>query len=412
MAITYAQGVRSTKQLFTATDNIRVVGTDLMLLRPDIGPLTTLLVEGLKKAKKKGQPSTKIEWKEDDWMAPWVTVNGAIADGVDTTIELDDSKLVVPGDILYFPPANATVAHGELMRVTANNTTTNIITVTRGFAGTTAAAIADNSALSINGPAMNEGAAAPESKSTIPATRTAYMQHFAKTKKLTLEQMAMASYGEPNGLRASLHMKMTNEMKLDFNRTAYWGKGFEDQADAGGELRAMSGLRSEISSNVTDAGGLLTYKGFMDWAEKVFTYHDSQAELGLLSPGKLIQAINAWGNANLQVGPQEKVYGVKTRVVQTGFGDFRLIHDKSLETQSGQTRGFGHIAFAVDFSNVEIVFLQGHGANYGEPAIAEDVIMDGAGRKVDLTRMICGLKVRHEKKHGVIQNITDYTAPF
>jgi hypothetical protein len=112
------------------------------------------------------------------------------------------------------------------------------------------------------------------------------------------------------------------------------------------------------------------------------------------------------------VGPTEKMYGVKTRMVQTGFGDLRLIHDKTLETLTGQTRGFGHIAFAVDFANVEIVFLQGNGASYGEPTVMEDVIKDGAGRWVDQTRMICGLKVRHEKKHGVLQNVTDYTAPF
>lgn len=412
MAITYKQGARSTTTMFGASDNIRVVGVDGMLIRPDIGPLTTLLVEGLKKSRKKGQSSTLIEWKEDDWMTQWVIVNEAIADGADTTFVLIDSKPLVPGDVLYFPPANATVTHGELVRVASNNIGTNTVTVTRGFAGTTAAAIANGSALSINGPAINEGAAAPEAKSTINVTRTAYMQHFAKTKKITIEQAAQAQYGSPQGLRDELQSKMMNEMKLDYNRTAYWGKGSQDLADAGGELRTMSGLRSEITTNVVDAGGLLTYKGFLGFCERVFTFHDSQSELGLLCPSVVINAINAWQHQFVMVGPTEKMFGVKTKLVQTGFGDLRLIHDKTLETLTGQTRGFGHIAFAVDFANVEIVFLQGNGMSLGEPHIEQDVIKDGAGRMVDMSRMICGLKVRHEKKHGVLQNVTDYTAPF
>jgi hypothetical protein len=397
--------------MFAAGDNVRVVGVDGMLIRPDIGPLTTLLVEGMKKAKKRGQSSTLIEWKEDDWMTQWVVLDVAALIG-DTVISLVDSKNLVPGDVIYFPPANATVTHGELLRVTANNITTNDITVTRAFAGTTAAAIANGSALSINGPAINEGAAAPEAKSTIAVTKSTYMQHFGKTKKITLEQAASNQYASPQGLRDELQSKMMNEMKLDFNKTAYWGKTFQDLNDAGGEMRTMAGLRSEITTNVVDAGGLLTYKGFLGFCEKVFTYHDSQSELGLLCPAVVINAINAWQHQFVRVGPTEKMYGVKTKLVQTGFGDLRLIHDKTLETLTGQTRGFGHIAFAVDFANIEIVFLQGNGASYGEPTIMEDVIKDGSGKIVDQTRMICGLKVRHQAKHGVLQNVTDYTAPF
>lgn len=410
MPITYKQGARSTTTLFAQNDNIRVVGVDGMLIRRDIGPLTTLLIEGLKKSGKKGQASTKIEWKESDFMAQWVTLSAAVVDGAVATITVTDPLLVTAGDILYVPPANATLTMGEKMRATSGGS--NPVSVTRGFAGTTAAAVANGVALSIESPAINEGAAAPEAKSVIPVTNSAFMQHFVKTKKLTLEQAASGMYGAPNGLRKELHTQLLNEMKLSFNRTCYWGVGSEDLAAAGGELRTQSGLREKIVTNVTDAGGLLTYKTFMDFAERAFQYHDADSELGLLSPGKLINAINAWGNANLMVGPEEKIYGVNTRTVQTGFGRFRLIYDKALETQSGQTRGFGHIAFAVDFSNVEIVFLQGNGESFGEPAIAMDVVKDGSGKYVDLARMICGLKVKHEKKHSVIQNITDYTAPF
>ena len=412
MPISYALGNRHTQQMFAATDNVRVVGVDAMLIRPDIAPLTTLLVEGLKKSRKKGQSSTLIEWKEDDWMTQWVITAAAVADGVATSITLVDSKPVVPGDVLYFPPANATVAMGELVRVTANNPVTNIITVTRAFAGTVGAAIASGSALSINGPALNEGAAAPDSKSTIAMTKQTYMQHFGKTKRITLEQAASQQYASPQGLRDELQSKMMNEMKLDYNRTAYWGKASQDLNDVNGEMRTMAGLRSEIVTNVVDAGGLLTYKGFLGFVERVFQYHDSGSELGLICPAIVINAINAWQHQFMMVGPTEKMFGIKTRMVQTGFGDLRLIHDKTLETLTGQTRGFGHIAFAVDFANVEIVFLQGNGFSYGEPTVLEDVIKDGAGRIVDQTRMICGLKVRHEKKHGVLQNVTDYTAPW
>ena len=97
---------------------------------------------------------------------------GAAATSVVYTND-DDEAFIVAGTLIYVPET------GEVIRVTANNTTTNTLTVTRGVgqAGT-GQAITSGAELVIAGHADQEGGTSPDPISFDPTTDFNYTQIF------------------------------------------------------------------------------------------------------------------------------------------------------------------------------------------------------------------------------------------
>ena len=106
-------------------------------------------------------PSAQIEDYEGRWVyistQPTATSSGALLDealgATDTIIDIDVSGT---DDAAPFAPGDGIQVEDEIMRVTAVNLTTEDLTVVRGIQGTTAATHAENTAVSIIGPAVGE----------------------------------------------------------------------------------------------------------------------------------------------------------------------------------------------------------------------------------------------------------------
>jgi len=402
-------GTRTTAHSISESRAIRIVGDAGLLLQPTEQPLVTFLLNLSRGPSVKG---TKLEWFEEDYIERWVSAANTY-DSNDTDIEVSDASVIVVGDVLLVPKAVDDSAAPEQMLVTAVNYGTDTLTVTRAFAGTTGAAITNGDAIAILGQAFAEATTYPESKVRIPTGKTTYTQIFKKTKKISGTQAATEIYaanlqGGSGDERAKQHELMLREMKIAMNRQFYWGKASEDLADPDAPIRTTMGLNSEVTTNVFDAGGILTRKAMEEFSRDAFRYGASTKIL-MCAP-KIISAIHAWGDSFMQVGPREKVYGVSINRVVTGHGEWILVRDWSLEDGVAGKNGFSGWAFSLDPAELEYGHLA-FGKENRDLKIYQDVDLGRANdRYVDLALAEVYFKVKHEKKHAKLFNVADYAS--
>lgn len=408
------QGNYNTVKTISDSRLVRMVREDGLLLEPDVAPLISFLaqIDG----KMKPEQAIRVEWFEDDYIArvaqnSTATVTNSTANNV-ITVASGDAVKFVAGDVVMIPQATTVGGVPELVRVTAVDTSTDELTVTRAFAGTSIATIPASTALYILAPAYAEGTGVPTNKQTRPVGYTTYPQIFKATYKLSKSMAALKPYASGGSERRREHEKLLKQMKINMNRAFLWSKASEDltATDIDGNttrLATTMGLNSRISTNRTNAGGNVTYDTFEAFSRQAFRYTDGQ--LLLLCSGVLLSAINTWAERRLQVGPEETVYGVKIRRLVTSHGEFILVRDRLLdEGISGQTN-MGHFAFALNLEEIDMFYLSGNGEDRNVHLV-EDKVKDGRDAYIDEALAEIGLIVRHEKKHAVMYNITGYEA--
>lgn len=404
-------GARSTSQAIT-NENIliREVGDKIALLEPNEAPLITFMNKAVKNRRAVQNP--KVEWYEDDYVERWAvnstaTVAAATA-SVTITVSTGHGVRFVPGDLLIVPNAVSSSTKPEMIRVTARSSDT--LTVVRNVGGAGLAAINPGVAIRILGSAAEEGATPPNSKTTIKENKFTYTEIFRTSFEFTKTQVASAAYGISGSERRREQRKKLVEHKIKLNSAALWGYKSQDLTGGpnGYPIRTTDGINNVISTNVVDAGGVLTRKTFEEFAETAFRY-GSRTKLLLAAP-KIISAFNQWGNSFMQVTPGEKKYGVKVSTIHTGHGDFMLVRDWMLEhPPSGGTNGFGGTAFAIDIDECEYVYLSGNGENR-DTRLKANVVNDGRDSYVDEYLTECGFCFKQEKWHSKLYNVTDYSS--
>lgn len=398
-------GVRNTNQAITEERLIRDVYPDISLLDPDKAPLVTLL---MKLQKKKGVMTPRLEWYEDDYAARWAQ-NGAtsVANNTNsTTITVTDGTLFVAGDMLVIPKSSGSGAP-ELCRVIS--VSSNTLTVKRDVGGIGADTIPANCAIRLAGKAFEENSSLPNAKTTAPAKKTSYLQIFRTVTNFSNTNIATEQYGAPGGDRKRVHRKKLVEHKEQLNAALLWGQASESLT--GGPtsqpIRTTMGLRSVISSNITDAGGTLTRKGFEGFARNVFRYGSSKKLL--LAPPILCGAFGEWATSFLNISPGETRFGVKINKIETAHGEFMLVRDWMLENGISGQSGFGGMAFAIDMDQIFYRYLSGNGESR-DTKVLMDVVKDGTDGKRDEIITEAGFMIMQEKRHGMLYNITDYMA--
>lgn len=400
-------GQRSTGHAIT-NENIlvREVGDQIAMLDPNETPLVTFL---MKLNKRRGVYSPRVEWLEDDYVARWsqngtTTIAAATAS---TTITVTDGTLFAPGDLIVAPVAATSSDKPEVIRVVS--VATNVLTTIRNVGGLGLNAINANASIRILGSAEEEGATPQSGKTTIKSTETSYTEIFRTPVEFTKTQVASKVYGINGSERKREHKKKLVEHKQKMNIAALFNAASEDLTGGpnGKPIRTTQGLNSVITTNVVDAGGLLTKKTFEEFSRSVFRY-GSKKKLLLAAP-MVISAIHEWGNSFLQLKPGETKFGVNIQRVRTGHGEFVLANDWMLEDGVSGQNGFGATAFAVDLDNCEYVYLSENGESR-DTKLMLDIVKDGRDAYVDEILSECGFCFKVEKTHGKIYNVTDYSA--
>lgn len=312
------------------------VGTEDVLalqLKPDVGtrvfgydppgnPYTRFMT---KRLKPKPAIATKVQWMEDDIIPFWDQVNGAQTN-VETAIEVDNGAYFLAQDLVK------NTRTGEVFRVTS--VAANVLTVTRGWGGTTAAAMNDNDWLLNLRIAAEEGSTSPAAKAT------------QKVEKNNNCQIIKTPVHITNTNRAVSHYHGDEEKYLIRQAGERHGRTWEEialhgvKADVAGtehNIRSAAGLNSIITTNVLDvsATGVLTESEFRDWSVGPFRYRVNGGLGGvklLLAGPALINTINSWGVLKLQTNPEASAkYGFRIRTYIGSTGDYEVIYDPLLE---------------------------------------------------------------------------------
>jgi hypothetical protein len=293
-------------------------------------PLTALMAK--MRSEKLSDP--EFNWWQERQQAVRIQVNGALSnvattavvDAVDATHTTDASNLV-PGDILMVESANGVITGERVLVATVVSATS--FTITRGAAGTTGAAIADNSWLLRVGSVFAEGSGAAGAVSTNPIKMYNLAQIFKTSYEVTKTDIETTHRtGDP--LKNERKRKMFNHA-VNMELAYLFGLKFETVGANGQPMRMTGGIVSQLSTNVKAYDIVSAQFNVDNWiadVTRVFDYDAGGAgneRLVLLGNGalqELQKACEAKSNVRINFEGGIKIYGMDFQKVTTPQGTF------------------------------------------------------------------------------------------
>lgn len=344
---------------------------EMLLLNPHDIPLLSLLGFG------EAITNVKHEWIEDEMFADETLINNASGYlATDSTIVVDDGSIFAAGHVIKIGE--------ELLKVTT--VSTNTLTVTRGYAGTTAAALTDNQKVTFMFVEGVEGADARTARNKARVRVDNITQIFDETIEISGTALAMAQYGinDPYDYeRAKKLMELSHQLE----KALINGVKYES-----GQIRQMKGIRSFIATNVTDASsGALTMTMINDMAQTVYEKGGFKGGTNhvILVPAKQKRAISALDSNAIRIARNENVRGQVVDSLVTDFGQFPIILDNNLDSTE---------LMLVDLNRTAI-----------RPLAGREFAHTYLGTKGDyLTGILVGeysLEFKQEKAHGRIKKL-------
>lgn len=243
-----------------------------------------------------------------------IVVDGTEPSASDLTLNWGSALSLKPGDILMVEPSadSATYNFEQLLVVSVASATQ--LTVSRAFAGTTAAAIADDAWLLRIGSAYSEGSSAPVATTRNPIKYSNYTQIFKDTYSITnTASKTKLRTGDPiknDKKRKSFDHAAAIEFAMIFGRKS------ETTGANGKPLRTMDGIRRFVPNTVLGGGANLN--SLLDAVSPVFDYDSDAGDTRMAFCGngalnRINKAIaSASGQTALNINFQggTKVYGV------------------------------------------------------------------------------------------------------
>ena len=198
--------------------------------------------------------STKFEWMEEQ-DAPLVSSVGASTVGSTNTTTFAVTSTT---QARYFRVGDVIQVESEHMWVSAIDTSTAVLTVTRAWGGTTGATHAAAVPVTIIGRAHPEGSVAPDDLTQLGTMPYNYVQEFAASFKLSDIEQSVRRYGRASAIELETDRK-TRELLRRMERQALFGLRVQGVA-ATPTPAAFGGLPQYVptANKYTPAGGNLT----------------------------------------------------------------------------------------------------------------------------------------------------------
>lgn len=345
---------------------------EILLLNPHQTPTLTML-GGF------GESVHAIEhqWYEDEMFASESNVVGAKL-AADTAIVVLDTEA--------FRPQQVVKVGEEFVLVTAVNTATKTLTVVRGYAGTTAAAIADGARIEVMFVEGAEGADARAGRYKPRKRVSNITQIFDDAIKISRTAQAVAQYGISN-LYEYEKQKIQLMKALELEKAVINGVYYEN-----GETRQMRGIRSFIQTNVLPANGAnVSDTHLLSLAQS--SYDTGGFKEGgtfkYIAPAKQKLKISNFNSDKIRVEQSQDAHGRVINWIVNDFGRFEVVMNDNLDNDE--------IMF-VDASRIKI-----------RPLVGGEFFHKYLGEDGDYTRgMIVGeytLEFLQEKAHSRIKGL-------
>lgn len=354
------------------------------------------------KAKKRTVTDPEFSWWNETNTLVRLQVNGALG-ATDTTVVVDSSdpsssdltlnygtaKHLKAGDLLLVTPATDSATYNnEIIRVTGVVSDTTF-TVSRGAAGTTAAAIADDLFLLLVGSAYSEGSGVPEATSRNPVKFFNYTQIFKESYELTgTADKTTARTGSPwsnDKKRKAFDHARAIEMSFIF------GQRSESTGTNGKPLRTTGGIRSFIpSANQFVYSSAATGATLIDHIAPCFDFDTGAGDTRIAFAGntaitEISKIIAATTNVKMELGKVVTQWGLDFQELVLPRGRIML---KSHPLMSRDTR-YRSSMLVLDFDSIRYVALKDRDTKTKDDVQTEDedvrrgFIMTECGWQID-----------------------------
>jgi hypothetical protein len=344
---------------------------EILLLNGHQTPLLSLL--GFSEA----VTQTTHQWFEDEMVADESTVAGAVTN-VATAVVVADAEPFRVGHVVKIGE--------ELLLVTAVNTGTKTLTVVRGYAATTAAAIADLAKIEVQFVEGQEGADARSSRFKARVAKSNKTQIFDDSVEISGTAAAVQQYGIGD-LYEYEKQKKQLELALQLEKALINGVSYEN-----GQIRQMKGIRQFIATNVDNVAGALTMDAVNNLAQKIYEAGGfaTGGDFKVIVGAKQKRKLSALDTNKVQIGRAENARGEVVDTLINDFGQFEIALNNNLAADE---------LLFVDANRMAI-----------RPLVGREFFHKYMGEKGDYTTgIVVGeytLEFKQEKAHGRLKGLS------
>ena len=319
---------------------------------------------------------TTHQWFEDEMYADESTVAGA--------------KLVSDTAVVVVDPEPFRVGHvvkigEELLLITAINAGTKTLTVVRGYAGTTPAAIADAAKIEVQFVEGTEGSDVRSARYKARKPVSNKTQIFDDSVEISGTAQAVQQYGIGDLYEYEKQKKQV-ELALQLEKALINGVQYEN-----GQIRQMKGVRQFIQTNVTNVAGAISLDAITNLGQSIYeaggfaTGGDYKVIVGAKQKRKL----SALDTNKIQINRSENQRGEVVDTLVNDFGQFEIALNNNLAADE---------LLFVDANRMAI-----------RPLVGREFFHKYMGEKGDYTvGMLVGeytLEFQQEKAHGRLKGL-------
>ena len=312
------------KATYSAGSTLPELAEDVADLIGIISPYETPLLDALGDPLREAQ-STHHEWFEDELLPNRDSVSdGSISDPL-TEMDFD----VANGGRFRVGDQIQIQGSEELMLLTSVNNDT--ISVTRGYAGTTAENIVDGQVINILGNAALEGAAKPQARFTNRVRQGNYTQIFSSTVEVSGTDIAASQLGLADEMDYQKQQRL-RELVRDMENTVING-GQPDNSPQGSASvrRSLSGIVQRLSTNVMHtgdsgfpSGGDLDEQTINLMLRNIWENSNGNVDLIVVN-GFQKRKINAFTADSRSYAPSDTKFANVVSIYESDFGVCRIV---------------------------------------------------------------------------------------
>lgn len=370
------------KATYTAGATLPEIAEDVSDLIAINSPHETPLLDALGDPPRPAR-STVHEWLEDSLLPNTDTVTNA--SGASVTVDNVDRFRV--GDELR--------VGDEIMLVTAINTGTGVLTVTRGYGGTTTGSPGSGDVISIIGNAALEGADADSPRFTSRSRKTNYTQIFSATVEVSGSELAVRQIGVRDELDYQKNQR-TRELLRDLENSVINGiSPASTQQGSATVRRTMHGIVPFITTNIFEpgAGGFpsettLTEEQLNLALREIWKASSGAIDLVVVG-GPEKRAINSFVQSNRRFSAETETFKNLVGVYESDFGVCRVVLSRYVPAG---------MVLMLDSSRIDVMPLSGRSFHYKPLASTGD-------RESGQIIGEYTLEFRTESAHGVIRGL-------
>jgi hypothetical protein len=376
------------KATYAAGASLPEIAEDVSDLVGIVSPFETPLLDAL------GDPQVEARSTHHEWLEDTLLPN---ADVVETTPTnpLTDEEIEVanPGRFRIGDQVRCKDSE-ELMLVRVVDSDT--ITVTRGYGGTTAEAIAASDTLYILGNASLEGQDAEAARFTVRSRRGNWTQIFSKTVMVSGSEMAVRHLGVADEVDFQ-KTKAVRELLRDLENTVVNGIAPEaDQIGSDTVRRTMNGLLPQLATNRFvpgqngfPSGGALDETKLNAALRLIWEKSSGQVDLIAVN-GYQKRVISQFGAGSRSYSPQDPRYTTQIAIYESDFGVQRVILSRWVPRDA---------LLLLDSSRLQVLPLAGRSFQYRPLAATGDFEKGQVLGEYSL-------ELRNESAHGVIRGLS------